>query len=298
MVCLLLLRSTGPLPLKNVANKIAKNETTPKLIENFFKSLKINPDVLSLMTDINLILDRDVVNSDREGVFSGINLRVSEIYENLPRIKVQYLADLGKDIACAQEKKDQNRVKVLIFLGFLASKNLPGFFRDVIQNKSFTNKEIELNRLREVTGMKKPDAKHLIEWCRWLDLNISKRGSLLLDRYEIIYKLTDSLVYLLNKELEENKLFGKSIYFYQIRYKISKILGLNEGFVGFDKLFKIILTSNEDKISFAPARDALLEGKGFEGQTRFAIFSIDSDLEYSSKEECIRWSDANALLVG
>ena len=296
-ICLLLYRSYHPLPLKNIANKVTREKDILKLIKDFFNSLKIYPDMLSLMTDMKLISDRDMTRSDMNAVFPGLNYPISEIYREFQKIKVQYLTDLGRSIAYAQERDEENKVKNLIFLSLMASENLP-FFKNIIQNRSIINKEVDLNYLRQDMNMKRPDAKHILEWCRWLKINISASSDrFILDRYEIIYKLVDSLCYFLNKRIEENNLFGEPIYFYQVRSDISKMLGLNENFLGFDEMFKIIFESNKDKISFAPARDALLEGRGFEGSTRLSIMVIDSNLRCPSREESIQQSDIKALLV-
>lgn len=296
-ICLFLYRSDYPLPLKNIANKATRKKDISKLIKDFFNSLKIYPDMLSLMTDIRLISDRDIIRSDMNAVFPGLNYPISKMYAKFPKIKVQYLTDLGRTTAYAQERNEENKVKNLIFLGLMTSENLP-FFKNIIQNRSIINKEIDLNYLRQDMNMKRPDAKHIIEWCKWLKINISTSSDrLILDRYEIIYKLTNSLCYFLNKRIEDKNLFGEPIYFYQVRSEISKMLGLNENFLGFDELFKIILESNKDKISFAPARDALLEGRGFEGSTKFSIMVIDSNLRCPSREESIQQSDIEALLV-
>ncbi|AIS31984.1 hypothetical protein BRM9_1168 [Methanobacterium formicicum] len=297
LICVILQKSSAPLPLKNIANRVTAKEIDKPLLIELFKSYKINPDMLTLMTDLKIIIDLKVDCFENSLKFPGININLLEYCGDPSRIKFQFLSDLGKEIAYSEEKKEYLRVKNLVFLGFLISIHLPRFFKDVIQDKSLVDKEIEIAELRQQTSMKQPDAKNLVEWLKWMNINLSTNNKLILDGYEILYKIIYAIVASLNykysAEIENKKL----IYFYQIRSKLNKLLGLNETFVPFDKLFKLIYNINKDKITFTSARDGLLDGRGFEGKTKASIILISDKLDYPTKEECVEYTDLNALLV-
>lgn len=294
-LCLFLLK-VDRIPLKNIANKIARKEKIPFVIKNIFKLLKITPDILSLMSDLNLIRDIKLNNLDLEHKLPVIKIKLSEVYDSLSRIKGQELTELGLELAKACETKNLQQMQLMMFFAFFSSKNLPRFFVDVTQDKSVLNQDIELDGLMKLYNMKRPDAKNLIEWLKWFDINISSGNSLVLDKYVIIHNLVNSVIYLLNNYFEVKNFWASSHYFYEIRSKTYENMHLNERFIEFDKLFRIIYDNNKDKITFAPARDALLEGKGFEGNGQSAIIKISAPLDYCNKEECVL-SDKNLLLV-
>lgn len=293
----ILYKSNNQLPLKNVATNLIKNKNDG-FLGQLFKSLKINPDILSLMTDLNIIKDSKINDTSNKYEFPGVNLNLADYCGDMRRIKVQSLTNLGVELAQAYERKDNSYIKCLMFYCFLSSKNLPTFFNEIIQNKLFIDKEVQINSLMELTQMKGPDARNFVEWSKWLEINNSYDNTLILDRYVIITKIINSLIYSLNSKMKNEKLFGKQIYFYEIRREISQNLGLNEIYLSFDILFRLIFDLNNEKIFFAPARDGLLGGNGFEGKSKQSIIWISHELNYINKNECKKYSDNNAILVG
>jgi len=293
----ILSQSEKPLPLKNIANNITRNNN-PGLLKELFKSLKINPDILSLMTDLNIITDVRITDDISYLLFPSMNINLLEYCGDIRRIKLQCLTNLGRDIAQAYALKDCNRVKCLTFFGFLSNQKLPSYFKDIIQNKEIISKEVQITSLMELTHMKGPDARNLVEWSKWLEINVSYENSLVLDRYEIIYKIVNSVIYFINNKLNNENLFETPLYFYEIRKEIIDNFGLDEINIRFDVIFRLILDFNTSKISFAPARIALLGGEGFECKNRFSIITISEKLDYVPKKECKLYSSANAILVG